>query len=230
LGFCKISEHVEETALSEALPPAKLQGVRPDWRPVNRFSPGIRHSPHYGFHGAIHQIRTLSLIWEASEADQSVKAKTALHILALWQNAGSYSLAARYLDGLADLTDKSKKEKLIQSVQRMEMPLDRVEGKLVIRSFFYPDGSPLERYQGYFDASGKFVRDGTWESWQTDGKRETYGHFENDTHHGLRFEWDREGKLTAIAKYQHNTLSEYEYENLEKHPDYLTAQGLVPKN
>lgn len=54
--FCKIADHTEETWLSSVT--KDLKTVR-DWRRVKTFSPGVRHSPHYRFHGAIQQIKTL---------------------------------------------------------------------------------------------------------------------------------------------------------------------------
>ena len=106
------------------------------------------------------------------------------------------------------------------------MPAEHVEGDHRVLTVFYPDGQPIEREQGYRDSSGQFVRHGTWETWYPDGKRECYASLEHGVHHGRRFNWDWNGNLSAIEKFNHNELIEYESQNLEAHPEYAEAQRL----
>jgi len=222
----KLSDRVVDSAITRVLPPERLVGVVPEWRRVNTFSPGVRNSPHYIFHSAFSQIHHLQLIWEMAELPAEVRRKTALHVLALWQHGSRDDLADRYIGGLRDLMDESKRGPLIESILRLEMPEVRTEGGVVTHTVFYPSGQPMDRVQGRVDAPGHFVRDGIWESWHPDGKREVYGHYQNGLHHGRRFEWNRDGKLSSIIGFTHDELTEYETENLERHPDYKVAEQL----
>jgi hypothetical protein len=180
LLFCKVSERIEESSLSRVLPPSVLADTKPEWQRVNTFSPGTLNSPHYIFHGAISQIHDLKLWWDVAEVPDSIRQKTALHVLAIWQYAGDYFLADRYIYALADLDDRSKRDALIESIQKLQMPQEEVKGSVIIRTVFYPNGQPMDRVQGYRGADGQFVRNGFWESWYPGGKRSDYGHFRDD--------------------------------------------------
>src|SRR5262245_29409864 len=65
LAFCKVSERIEETPISRALSREFIDGAKPKWTRVNTFSPGLRYSPHYYFHGSFSQISMLAAKWEA---------------------------------------------------------------------------------------------------------------------------------------------------------------------
>jgi hypothetical protein len=227
LALCKVSESVEETVLSRVLAQEMIENLEPDWERVNTFSPGIRYSPHYRFHGALSQIRELEILWQEAKVDLSTQRKMASHVLALWQLDGSYFSAGRYLDGLSDLLDAKKREPLLRTIGALTMPEEHVEGDHLVLTVFYPDGHPMERVRGYRDSSSQFVRHGTWETWHLSGKRECYGHFGSGTHHGQRFNWDSDGKLASIERFNHNELIDYESQNLETRPEYAEAQGLL---
>ncbi len=226
LAFCKVFERVEESALSRVLPREMVEGVKPEWERVNTFSPGLGHSPHYRFHGAFGQIREIEILWEAGEVDESTRRKIASRILALWQFDGSYFNADRYIDGLSDLTDINKPGPLVRTIDALEMPEEHVEGDHRVLTMYYPDGRPLERAQGFRDSSGQFVRHGIWEAWYPNGKRECYANLDHGIHHGRRFDWDSDGKLIAIKKFNHNELIEYESQSLVAHPEYAEALRL----
>jgi hypothetical protein len=88
---------VEETPLTRALAPEDLHGKRADWRPVVTFSPGYRHSPHYRFHSAISQVRTLKLLWDAGRATPEARRSDARRVLRMWQHSGGYHEVEGYL-------------------------------------------------------------------------------------------------------------------------------------
>ncbi len=159
LALCKVSESVEESALSRVLAQEMIENLEPDWERVNTFSPGTHHSPHYRFHGAIGQIRELEILWQLGNIDLPIKRKIASHVLALWQLDGSYSSASRYLDGLSDLLDANKRGPLLRTVAALTMPEEHAEGDHRVLTVFYPDGHPMERTRGYRDA--RSIR-GTW--------------------------------------------------------------------
>ncbi|MBS0205160.1 MAG: hypothetical protein JSS49_19835 [Planctomycetes bacterium] len=98
LLFCKIADHTDETWLSSAIKESK---TAPDWRRVNTFSPGVRHSPRYRFHGAIQQIRTLELAGETIRFEPNARRKVADILLRLWQNGESYLDADEFVENVA---------------------------------------------------------------------------------------------------------------------------------
>lgn len=98
LWYVKISEVVKDTPISVALGGKVMDvaDVEP-WRRVNTFSPGLRHSPHYHYHGALHQARELDLISELNELGTEEKREIAENILELWQTERGYFPVNDYL-------------------------------------------------------------------------------------------------------------------------------------
>jgi len=94
LLYCQIGDRTEETWLSRAYDGPNRP---PDWRRVNTFSPFVHYSPHYQYHGAIHQVETLQLCDEMVPFESDARRKAALGLLVLWQKTGSYIDANRYL-------------------------------------------------------------------------------------------------------------------------------------
>ena len=103
LWYVKISERVEATILSQVL---RGKAVNPadiaPWHMVNRFSPGLHHSPHYSFHGALAQMREIELLFEILAPDAQRKKQTVTDLLTLWQTHGDYFEARRYLATLSE--------------------------------------------------------------------------------------------------------------------------------
>ena len=230
LLFCKVSERIEDSPLTLVLPQDVVKEARPEWRRVNTFSPGVDHSPHHAFHGAIHQVRTLSQMWEMPELyslPADMRQATALHVLALWQHSDNDSLAGDYMGVLYDLMDTRKRQQILEALPTLRMPLVETNDSQVTRTVFFPNGQLMDRIHGYVDSSGAFVRHGVWECWHSNGARSLYGHFENGRLDGRRFEWDRDGRLISIAAYNRDELSEYQFENLDAHPDYDAARRLL---
>ena len=97
LLFCQIGGRTEDTWLSRTL---NDSNASPDWRRVNTFSPGVGHSPHYRFHGAIHQIKILELANNTIRFDPDAQRKVAGTLLALWQDGGSSGDADDFVDNV----------------------------------------------------------------------------------------------------------------------------------
>jgi hypothetical protein len=161
---------------------------------------------------------------------EELKKQTALHVLALWQHSGNDSLADDYIHGLYDLMEEDKRQQILSVLPTLTMPRVETNGTEVARTVFFPNGQSMDRIHGYVDSTGKFVRHGVWERWWPDGTRSLYGHFEQNNHHGRRFEWDRDGKLIVIEAFNRGQLSEYESDNLEQHQDYEVAQQLLARD
>ena len=174
-------------------------------------------------------------VWEMSETEtygfpENLKRKTARDILALWQHSDDDSLVGGYIRGLYDVTDKRKRKKILAALPTLEMPLVETNGNQCVRTVFFPNGQAMHRIHGYVDPSGSFVHHGVSELWWPNGARSVYGHFEDGEPHGRRFAWDRDRKLIVIEAFDQGRLSEYESENLEKHPDYKAAEQLLARD
>jgi len=100
LLYCQISERTEDTWLSLA---HENHNSSPDWHRVNTFSPGVHYSPHYIFHGALQQVKTLESVEHIIPIEPTARRKVAETVIALWQNAGSDSDAERYVQKVAEI-------------------------------------------------------------------------------------------------------------------------------
>jgi len=172
LLYRKVSERVEESALSKVLSADMVATAKPEWHKVYTFSPGPQISPHYIFHSAIYQIRDLAWIWEWYDLPEELRKQTARHVLALWQYSGSDWLAGQYVCGLYDLNEPDKREQILSALPTLQMPLVETNGDEVTRTVFFPNGQPLDRTHGYMSPSGEFIRRGVWEYWRPDGTKE----------------------------------------------------------
>jgi hypothetical protein len=97
LLWVPISQVVVDSALTKALPPDDKVGLPADWHPVVTLSPGLRHSPHYRFHGAFSDIRILEFSWECGTMTPEARRASAQQVLRLWQEDGSDLRARRYI-------------------------------------------------------------------------------------------------------------------------------------
>ncbi|OHB78039.1 MAG: hypothetical protein A2Z25_05105 [Planctomycetes bacterium RBG_16_55_9] len=94
----KISEKTKDTPISMTLKgkAVDIADVQP-WFRVNTFSPGLRHSPHYNFHGAFAQAHKMELVCELIQAGPEEKRRIAENILRLWQTEKRYLPVEHYL-------------------------------------------------------------------------------------------------------------------------------------
>lgn len=107
LLYCRVDEKVEDSILTNALPREAVDGVQPDWRRVNTFSPGVRHSPHYAYHGAFSQIHHLQIIWTMVPFSDEAKRYVAEQVLRIWQSSGSYFRADDYIHRVFEMASKA---------------------------------------------------------------------------------------------------------------------------
>jgi hypothetical protein len=229
LLFVKVSESVKETPLSEVVLGGPRSAAAPQWHRVNTFSPGLRYSPHYRYHAAGHQIWELSELWQLpapKDCPPELREITARHVLALWQE-GSDERAGDYVAQLYESLDSEDRDALIKTLSGIRMPKYESVGNRTVKTLYFPNGRPLERFEGVLTDEGDFVADGIWEMWYPNGQRRVYGHFREGRHDGRRFEWDRDGRLIAIAGYRDNELTEYVAESLDRHPDFTKAMELT---
>ncbi len=98
LWYVKTSEVVKDTPISVALGGKVIDVAEIEpWFRVNTFSPGLRHSPHYAYHGALSQARQMEEIAVVAELSSEEKREIAENILKLWQTGKGYFPVDDYL-------------------------------------------------------------------------------------------------------------------------------------
>ena len=121
LGF-RISERITSTPLSEAAQLAGSLAAIPEWHRVNTFSPGTHHSPHYAFHGAIGQVRDLSMLWSVTEFTPDAKLESARRLLSAWQHSKNYFNASHYLQALTEFVFAHQKQEHPIPIEVRDLP------------------------------------------------------------------------------------------------------------
>ena len=112
LWFAKISEEIKDTPISVALggkviDVADIQA----WHRVNTFSPGLGHSPHYGYHGAFAQANLFEKVVVLVELGPEEKREIAENILKLWQEGRGYFPVEDYLQTVFEERRKLSEQK-----------------------------------------------------------------------------------------------------------------------
>lgn len=100
LLWIPVQRSVRDSALTRAVSPTTITDSTADWQPVATLSPGLHHSPHYRFHGAIHQIRELELCWECGKMTSAARKESARQVLRLWQQNLSSMRATDYIQAV----------------------------------------------------------------------------------------------------------------------------------
>ena len=103
-----ISSKIEDLILTETIGMFG-EDVQPDWQRVNTFSPGVRHSPHYRYHGAIHQIHVVDMILRSHDFSDEAKRYIAQTVLKQWQTQGDYFGIDKYLNDLWNIAEQRAK-------------------------------------------------------------------------------------------------------------------------
>ncbi len=113
IWYVKTSEEVKDTPISVALRGQVIDvaDIQP-WFRVNTFSPGLGHSPHYAFHGALSQARRMEVICEQLELGPEQRRQIAENILKLWQTRKRYFPVDDYLqtvmeEGMEELEQRA---------------------------------------------------------------------------------------------------------------------------
>jgi len=130
LAGLKASERAQDSALTKALTGDDLRGAEADWHRVNTFSPGVHYSPHYSFHGAIHQARLFEELYEYNHLSPQARREIALTILELWREKRSYFSAGRLLRELdlklgelsGEPTDETVRAAIAEALRKSRKP------------------------------------------------------------------------------------------------------------
>jgi hypothetical protein len=75
----------------------------PNWQRVNTFSPGVRYSPHYRFHGAITDLQRMEEMWEFGRFTPEARRSSGERLLQTWQQSGDYFGAHDYLELIGNI-------------------------------------------------------------------------------------------------------------------------------
>lgn len=92
---------IQHTVISKALEIKSLTSTQGNWKRVNTFSPGVRHSPNHDLHGAFSLIKKLELVWNINDFDSKARKLSAEKVLHLWIESGSNFGADEYIRNLS---------------------------------------------------------------------------------------------------------------------------------
>jgi hypothetical protein len=107
VAYMRVKEKIDESIVSRVID--QKEGS-PEWRRALTFSPGYRRvSPHYTYHSAIEQIKTLDLLWKISEFTRSAQKESAYGLIAAWQRGNNDEAAKSYLSKLNSICADGKK-------------------------------------------------------------------------------------------------------------------------
>ena len=100
--YYQVRQDLRETPLSQAIASDGPSGTSEQWVKVNIFQPGVRHSPHFIYHGAFAQANQLAILWVLYKCDPKARAKTSRQLLLVWRESGSYLAGDDYLRHLRE--------------------------------------------------------------------------------------------------------------------------------
>jgi hypothetical protein len=97
--FVKIRDSTKDTILSKfILKPVDVADIK-EWHTVNQFAPpSFRISPHYRFHGALHQVQEVEILQKVYVLSDSNLTSIARQLLIEWQTNGTYYAAGQFLN------------------------------------------------------------------------------------------------------------------------------------
>ena len=122
LLWVPVQRSVTDSALTKAVSPEAIIDFKADWQPVVTLSPGLHYSPHYRFHGAIHQIQELEFCWESGKMTPAARKETARHVLRLWQQTGNYGRAGEYIQSVWEQAREAEKKGKVIDVGDLSVP------------------------------------------------------------------------------------------------------------
>jgi hypothetical protein len=96
---------VRDSALTRVLSEEERKSPARLWHTVTRISPGKNYSPHYFYHGAIHQASQLEDIWNTQGLATPARRESARRVLKAWQQDGHYSGVQKYIYSLKGLEE-----------------------------------------------------------------------------------------------------------------------------
>jgi hypothetical protein len=108
LLWTPVQRSVSDSALTRVVSTSRNTDSKAEWHSVVTLSPGLHHSPHYRFHGAISQIRELEISWDFGKMTPAAREQTARQLLWHWQQKLNYFGATDYLQAVWELALDAK--------------------------------------------------------------------------------------------------------------------------
>lgn len=106
LFYCNISENIEDSVITKALPPDRLSIAQPEWHRVNTFCGVSRVSPHHGFHGTLGDLRMLAEAQSWISFTDEAKQQVAERVLQLWRSSNRDYDAGEYIMAVYQKADE----------------------------------------------------------------------------------------------------------------------------
>lgn len=125
--FRKRGETIKDTPFTELYRKLIGEPPDPDWRLMNTFSPGVRHSPHYKYHTVYGDVRRVLLLFEYAEFTEEAKRDVLLNMARLLPDDHHWSLMRQYLGALGELVKREGEtgDGRIEADELPEAPLAR---------------------------------------------------------------------------------------------------------
>lgn len=156
LLWMPVKRTVSETWISEGL--GAEPGPEEDWRKVVTLSHRARHSPHYKFHAALHQIRMFEPAVFHEGVHEEVCEKIAGNVLLLWQLTDDDAEAGEYLRDLAATGESGGRRPL--TIQDIPDVPGWMRGRLVAKEGDGENEWYLERYRAWIAEAERFSGEG----------------------------------------------------------------------
>ncbi len=121
LFYATISQSVKDSSLTKLLRPETLNSP-PEWRIALTFSPNVRHSPHYAYHGAMNQIEELERIFRLDDFSPDAKRAIGEKLLNLWQTNINDKKVNRYLNTITKLMAARHEQEQTQRIEIRDLP------------------------------------------------------------------------------------------------------------
>jgi len=104
--WMKVVERIHDTELSAAYRALVGEPGSPEWRRVNTFSPGVRRSPHYSYHGAWLAMDMFMRALRSDLLTTEARREALVAFLDLLRYADTDGAAFSYVSALYHLTDR----------------------------------------------------------------------------------------------------------------------------
>ena len=102
-----VHRELRETAASDALGAEVSDVDEAQWVRTSTFGPFTRHSPHYVYHSASHQVKMLELVWDEFGYDADGRRETAQELLSRFRSTGSDSVGDDYIQELTKIGEQA---------------------------------------------------------------------------------------------------------------------------
>ncbi len=126
LWYFEIERREGDSFLSEALEGERVDVAEiEDWHHIRTTSFAARFSPHYRFHGVLHQIRRIEIANSISDFTPERKKQIARELLTRWQTDGGYMPAEPFVESVLDESyaqERARSDRKKNEVRKVQVP------------------------------------------------------------------------------------------------------------